>query len=694
MPTNIKDIFYPRSVAVVGVSSDPKKLGSVIFNNILKNGYQGLVYPVNPKYSELYGYQAYSDIKSIPHPPDLVVIVIPTEFVIASVKDCVRAGVKNLVIITAGFKEVGPSGAELEDQLIEIVEKNDMRLIGPNCLGIICTANDLNASFAAQHPDKGNIGFLSQSGAFNTAMLDLAENKMLGFNYFVSLGNKANINEIDLFEEWYKDDEIKVIGAYIEEFDDGRKLAELATKNRNKPAIVLNSGISEAGKRAVQSHTGSLAGSARAVKTALRQAGIIQVDSIEKMYSNLMMFSWCPYPQGDRVAVITNAGGPGIIITDILSSAGLKLATLSEESKKFLEEFLPNTASTNNPVDLLGDALADRYDKAIKIISKDPGVDSILVILTPQLVTQIEETAKVIIDFYKESDFPLIPIFIGEKYVEPGLQRLWENHIPAFQYDEEAIGALKNLVDFSTRIRTKKAVRQPRSNEGKFKGRVVRAHKDGQLGLPGDLTKSLIEEAGIDTPLEVVSDSFDGLLEYFKKGKYPVVIKATAEDIPHKTEKSMIYLNIFKEKDLERNYRSLVETIKQVSGNKKPNVLIQEQVFAKEEVILGINYDENFGHIILFGKGGIYTEVYNDTSTRLVYAGHEELEEMIDETRVSRVLHGARGLEKLPTDKIVKTLEGLQRMILRYPEIKSIDINPAMVTINRCVAVDVKIYVN
>ncbi len=693
MNKNIKSLLNPSGIAVVGVSSNSKKLGSVILNNLVKNGYKGNLAGVNPKYTKLFDIDIYSKVTFIPFDVELAIIVIPAEYVFDSVKDCVRKGVKNAIIITAGFKEVGEEGKKLEEKIVKYANDNNMRIIGPNCLGVISTKANMNASFAAQHPKFGNIGFLSQSGAFNTAMLDLVSSNDLGFNYFISLGNKSDINEIDLFEDWFKDDSVNVIGAYLEEFEDGKKLVELASKNRHKPVILLNSGTSEAGKKAAASHTGSLAGSSRAIKTALKQAGIIHVDSVENMYSNLMMFAWCPRPKGDRIALITNAGGPAIIVTDILSSSGLELAELSEETKAQLKGSLPTTASVNNPVDIIGDALADRYQIALDIISKDQNVDIIIVLLTPQLVTQIEETAKIIIDFYQSHNFPLIPIFIGEKYVEPGLKRMWENNIPAYQYDEEAVRALKNLIHYSTKTRNKKHVSRPKLNGGKYTNKLNILIKNGLNAVPADIAKAIAEEENIDIPTELVSDDYKKISNFFMTNNFPVVLKATNEDISHKTEEKMIYLNINTKEELLHTYERLIETIKKYSNNPSPNVIIQEQIKAKEELILGINLDNTFGHIILFGKGGIYTEVYGDVSTRLVYADQDELRKMIDETRVSQILDGARGLEKLPTDKVISILEKLQRIVIKYPQIKSIDINPAMITVSRCIAVDIKMFV-
>lgn len=688
-----KALFDPKSIAVVGVSSDPQKLGTVIFNNIYKYGYKGKVFAVNPKYDDIFGYKCFKSVSSITDDVDSVVIVVPATFVLDVVKDSIKKGVKVVIIISAGFKESGEEGKLLEDEIVDICTKAGVRIVGPNCLGLLSTESSLNASFAAQQTLPGNIGFLSQSGAFNTAMLDLAVNKLLGFRHFISLGNKADIDENSLLEDWYKDPEISVVGAYIEQFSDGVKFTELVSEHRDKPIILLNSGISEAGKKAASSHTGSLAGSARSIKTALKQAGVIQVDSIENMYSNLMIFSWTPLPKGNRIAIITNAGGPGIIMTDILSEVGLKIAELSDSTVTELQKILPSTASIGNPIDILGDALADRYEQVVDIVHKDPNVDLIILLLTPQLVTQIEETAKVAIDFYQKNEYPLIPVFIGEKYVHPGLYRMWENNIPAFQYDEEAVVGIKNLVEYATKIRNKKRYHKPKIQKPNFNKAVAANVNANVVALPADLVKKISKEAGLDTPDELISSDLEQMIAFQESISRPLVLKATTEDVAHKTDEKVIYLDIEDKKELMIAYKRLRGSLHKITGKEKPTMILQEMIKAREELILGVNMDDDFGHILLFGKGGIYTEVYNDTSTRMVYADPSELASMIEETRVSKVLNGARGLEKLPTDKVIKALDSIQKIVVRYPEIRSIDINPAMITLNRCVAVDIKMFI-
>jgi acetyltransferase len=687
-------LFSPKSVAVVGVSTDTSKLGSVIFHNIISGNFQGELYPVNPKYKEILGYECKPNLSAIEGDIDLAIIVIPAKYVFDAVRDCVKKGVSHAIIISAGFSEIGKEGKQLEDEISTYARKNNLRIVGPNCLGVISTAGNLNASFAAQNPTHGNVAFLSQSGAFNTALLDIADSKSFGFKYFVSLGNKSDIDEIDLIEEWLNDDTVKVIGAYLEEFEDGRRLLEVLERNPRKPLIVLHSGQSDEGKKAAASHTGSIANSSSTVRIALKQAGAIQVDSIEKMFSNLMMFSWAPHPKQDRVAIITNAGGPGIMVTDMISNAGMKLAKLSEETQADLYEVLPNTASVLNPVDVLGDALSIRYRDAIDIVDKDPGVDSIVVLLTPQLVTQIEDTARLVIDFEKRTEKPVIPIFVGDRYAMAGLDRLWANRIPAYQYAEEAVDSLKNLTNYDPR--SKKILATRTSGKAEHVEDFYYNIEKGNEALPQTLVTRMCKEVGLEIPSEKVVTNYEMALEFATEKGFPVVIKATNEDIAHKTEQKLVHLDIKTKEDLKRSIEELSQTISTITKSEKPQMLIQEMIKGEEELILGITKGEDekgFGDLLLFGKGGIYAEVFNDTSTRIASITEQEIEKMISETNVSKIIDGVRGKPPLARSQLVKQIMALQKLVELYPQIRSIDINPCMITENKAVSVDVKIFI-
>ncbi len=701
---SLRYLFNPQSIAVIGVSDVTTKLGTIIYNNIITEGFEGQVYPVNPNYKEIFGKKCYPKVSDIPENIDLAVIVIPAEFVFGVIKDCVAKKVKSAIIISAGFSETGLPGRKLEVEMTAYAKKNGLRILGPNCLGITVTKSKLDATFAAQEVEEGNIAFLSQSGAFNTAMLDLAMDKSLGFSHFVSLGNKADLNEMDFLEYWLNDPLVKVIGMYIEEFEDGRDFLELIKKNPHKPIVILHPGETLEAQKAMSSHTGSLAGSSSMIRTALKQHGVIQVDGIEKMFNTLMMVSHSKVPLGDKVAIVTNAGGPGIIITDEVVKIGLTLGELSEKSKEDLKKSLPPAASINNPIDLIGDAQADRYRVAIEIIEKDQNIDSIICLLSPQIVTQIEETAKLLTSLSMISSKPIIPVFIGGKYVQPGLERLHNNKVAAFDSPEIAVYALKRFSEYGNFLNEQNSNTATRiiREDGKHTKEVAKYLSEETTALPESIVRMLAKEVGLDTPKESVINNIEEGIEFTKSTSYPLVLKASTEDIAHKTDVKALFLNIFSEEDLKKTYEELKENILEATKKQSPQILIQEQIKANEELIIGANRDgdskvyengKGFGHILLFGKGGIYTEVYKDISMGLVPMEDNNFAKLIDETKISQIIKGVRGLKSLAYDDLIKTLKAVQKLVLLYPQIESLDINPAMITEQRCVAVDIKIFV-
>lgn len=704
---SLAKLFNPSSIAVVGVSEDPSKLGSVLFSNIVDSGYKGKVYPVNPKHDTLYGMKTYKSVGAIKGKVDLVTIAVPSKFVIEIMKEAGKKGVKAAIVITAGFKEIGKD--ELEKELVKTAKKYKIRLLGPNCLGMINPMVDLNASFAASTPEKGNISFLSQSGAFCTAVLDMAVEKNLGFSHFVSLGNKADIGELDLLDMWYKDDNVNVIGAYLEEISKGKEMLELVRQNDNKkPLIMFKPGKSSNAQKAISSHTGSLAGSAETFQAAIRQNGIIESNEVNEMFYTMMGFSWSPLPKGPRIAVITNAGGPGIIATDEIVEHGLEMAEISAKSKKAMRNFLPPTASLNNPVDVIGDALAQRYRAPIDVLMQDKNVDAILVILTPQLVTQIEETAKLIINSAKLYEKPIFPVFLGGKYAKTGLQRLYDNKIPAFIYIQDAVKVIQKMYQYqSFQDKANKAGERRKlaltkiQGKGKYRKELQKLVKEEKINPPEELVAKMVAEVRLDLPDQIISNKLKDIL-HFAEDRYPVVAKATTESIAHKTDVKALYLNIRNEQELVEKFEELQRTIEKVNKKKNGEILVQEQIEANESLLIGANRDggsdvyedgsKGFGHLIVVGKGGIYTEVYKDIQTTLVPSTRAEFETTFDRTKVSQILRGARGLEKLAVKEVLDALESVQKLVLLYPEIQSLDINPIMVNKKRAVVVDIKIF--
>ncbi|MBP9758800.1 acetate--CoA ligase family protein [Candidatus Dojkabacteria bacterium] len=708
----INGVLNPKSIAVIGVSTNPVKLGSVIYNNIIVSGYRGSVFPVNPKHDEIFGRKCYTSISKIPDEVDQAIFVIPALNILEELELAGKTKkIKSAVIISAGFKEIGEEGVLRENKLFEIAQKYNIRLLGPNCLGYINPKYSLNASFAASNPSEGDIYFLSQSGAICSALLDMAVNNNLGFDKFVSYGNKTDINEIDLIKDALNSETVKVVGVYVEEITDGGELVNLIKTNRKKPVVILNPGKTEQAQTAISSHTGSLTGSAKIREQALKQSGAILVNRMNEMYNLLMGFSWSKPILGNRVAVVTNAGGPGILATDHLIEKGLILAKFSNKTSIELKSKLPPNASVNNPVDLIGDALAERYEGAIQAISKDPNVDSILVILTPQFVTQIEETAKLIINESKSSEKPIFVAFIGGKYANAGLERLYDNRIPAFVFVEDAIDVISKIVEFNNFDKLNvgynvevKSIERYRTKDVEW---FIEAQlKQGEKILNEEGVQLLCKQFEIDTPSQILTNNIEEIHEFLKQNK-KIVMKAMTSDLIHKTEFKGVYVDITNIEEVGFVFYKLQKHISEAKDQKLKKfheLLIQEQIIGGEELFIGINrdgskdvyskkQDRGFGHQILFGKGGIYAEVYKDISLRLLPLSMLGFEELINSTKVSKILHGIRTNNKLAVGKIIELFDKLQQMVISYPEIVSIDINPVIVNSKRAVVADMKVFV-
>lgn len=709
MTDNLNALFYPNTIAVVGVSEDPHKLGSIFFNNLLDGNFTGKVFPVNPKHNILFGKTCYQNVSSIPENVDQVAILVPAKFVLDIVKDCAQKGVKALMIISAGFGEMGEEGKKMEAEIVSVAKSTGMRILGPNIIGVINTKNNMNSSWMQLSPEEGDIAFLSQSGAFCTAVLDMALKKSLGFYNFCSIGNKSDINELDLISYWLEDSNVKVIGTYLEEVNSGFQLMKLInTHNNKKPVLLFKPGKSNEAKAAISSHTGALAGSTETIQTAFLQSNLIEVNTSTELLCDFMTFSWSKEANGKRVAIITNAGGPGIMATDKIIENGLELAQLTEESKNKLKEVLPEAASNHNPIDILGDALVDRYLAATEVALADPNVDCLLYIVTPQYITQIEDTAKMIIRIKKFTNKPVFAVFLGEKYISIALERLYDAHVPVFNEIDLAVKSIADLVKYyqeRNNYNQKYEILNSGVGQGMYQADVdqVISTQTEFKALSDDLVNKMSNEVGLDIPKQITTSNYDEALN-FSRELFPVVIKATNKDIAHKTDFKALYTNINNEQDLSNAFNTLKETIKNKTGIQEPSILIQEQINYQEEIFIGANREgdanvyttvesKGFGHLIVMGKGGIYTEVYKDLAYSLIPSTREDLKKAFLSTKVSKIILGTRGQDALALDKLVDTLEKVQKLLLLYPKIKSIDFNPVLITKDRAVCVDIKIFV-
>ncbi|MCA9385556.1 acetate--CoA ligase family protein [Candidatus Dojkabacteria bacterium] len=699
--SNLTALFNPRSIAIVGISENPQKIGSVLYANIKAAEFAGEIALINPKHQTLYGESVYSSIKFVPFEIELVCIAIPAEYIEPVIDECIEKHVNSIVIVSAGFSDYDEKGAQLEERIIEKTKKAGIRVLGPNCLGLIVPPSKLNASFAASNAYDGNIGFLSQSGAMCTALLDMSLSKNLGFSHFVSFGNKPDISELDLLQEWIKDDQVQVIGGYLEEVTDGQELVKLAQKT-TKPIILFKPGMSDEAKSAISSHTGALAGSSQVITTAFEQSGIIQVHETQSLFNYLMTFSWVHPPEGNNVAIITNAGGPGIIATDDIIHNGLKLAKLSEETQQAIAETLPPTAGTHNPIDVIGDAQAQQFEGPLKILIHDEQVNAIILIVSPQLVTQIEETAKLIVNTVSITKKPIIPVFLGGKHVEHGKEILNEHHIPAFSTVHEAVSCLAQLYHFRSFQMNKHKYLTNQLPKRSLNPSIVLKPSNDFGAIEEIKTMQLLEEFAFDTPAQILTDDYEEAKEFLAK-HMSVVIKPTTKDLIHKTEEKTVFIDVQSSKDLELHFKEIQEILHKHTTSPKPTVLVQEYIPDAEEFFIGAKRDgteqvyeldaPGFGHLLTFGKGGIYTEVYKDIVFALAPTTQEYIEKKLKETNVWEILNGARGLQPKAVNKVIETILSIQTLLLNYPEIESLDLNPLLVTENRAIAVDMKIFI-
>ncbi|NHM27542.1 CoA-binding protein [Desulfofundulus sp. TPOSR] len=697
----LNNFYNPNAVAVVGASKKPGKVGHSIVKNLIESGFPGQIYPVNPKEEEIEGLTVYPSVMAIPEQVDLVVVAVPAARTVDVARECGEKGVKNLVVVTAGFKEIGKEGLDLEKELVAICRQYGMRMLGPNCVGMMDTHTPINASFAKTSPLKGDIAFLSQSGATLIAILDWSCSVGLGFSKMVSLGNKGDLSEIDFIAEAAGDPYTRVIACYLEDVADGPRFLEVVREaTRKKPVIILKSGTSQAGAQAASSHTGALAGSDLAYDTAFRQCGVIRARSMTELFELAIAFSRCPIPAGKRVAIVTNSGGPGIVATDNVEAKSLTMARFTRETIEELRGGLPAEAALYNPVDVLGDARADRYRFALERVLADPNVDSVVVLMCPTAVAQPLETTQAVIELQKKYPHkPIMGVYLGGESMAEGARLMSEAGMTCFTFPEPAIAAINGLVSYSE-FRSAPAgesdLNYPDVDKKAVKAVFYDVMRDNRLVLLGSEAAAVARAYGIPVaPISLATTPEEAVEEAEKMG-YPVVLKVASPKILHKTDVGGVKIGLDSPEAVRKGFIEIMENVHRLLPQAVVyGIEVQKMMPRGVELIIGMTRDVQFGPMIACGLGGIYVNLLKDVSFRLAQGlTRREIEAMLSETKAYTLLRGYRGEKPADLPALVEAIGRTARLVLDFPEINEIDINPVFVYNQGLSALDIKITIS
>ncbi len=688
----LASLFAPERVAVVGASDEDGSVGLAVTHNLLAD-FHGDVFAVNPQEDAVLGLQCVDEIDEVV-PIDVAVIAVPAAIAVQEIREAAEAGVQNVVVITAGFRESGDEGAKREAELVDVADAYDLNLVGPNSVGVLSPGVGFNASFAPTGADPGHLSFMSQSGAFVTAVLDWAADRRLGFKDVVSLGNKAVLDERDFAREWADDPETRVILGYLEDVSDGRGFIETARDvTQETPMIVVKSGRTEAGAAAAASHTGAIAGSDAAYSAAFRQSGVIRVETVQELFDAASILGAQPLPDGDAVGVVTNAGGPGVMTTDAIGDSPLTLATLADETTDRLDEILPAQANRFNPVDIIGDADVDRFEAVIDAVLGDPNVDMGIVLACPTATLSFAELAERTVALQDAHDLPVAATFMGGQSTREATGILAEADIPAYFDPARAIWSLATLAEYRT-IRARTAV-EPTSfdvDETVVADTLADAADEdrSQLGVEA---MDILDAYGIPTPAGAVVTDPDSAVAVADDLDGDVVMKIASPDIVHKSDAGGVAVGV-----TPGEVRETYERLHDRARDHDPDatilgVQIQEQLDtdAGVETIVGMTRDPTFGPVVLFGLGGIYVEILEDTTVRVAPVSEPDARQMTEEIRAAPLLHGARGREPVDVDALVEVIQRLSQLVVDYPAITELDINPVLATPEGATAVDLRI---
>ena len=681
MADTLSAFFTPKTVAIIGASTNPQKLSHGIVDNLLNSGYQGEILPINPNASEILGLKCYPDLASIGRPVDLAVIILPAPLILPVVEECGQNGVKAVTVISGGFKEVGGEGVAREEELLGILKKFKMRMIGPNCVGTMNLLTGLNTTFIRGAPVVGGIGFISQSGAICGGIVDYIAGKNIGFSHFLSLGNMADVTETDMIEYLGQDKDTRVIAAYVEGVKDGERFLKVSRAVcKTKPIVVLKAGRSSEGAKAVSSHTGSLAGSHAAYQAAFKQSGIYEVFNTADLLNCSMALDWQPLPQGNRAVIVTNSGGPAALASDSFSEYGVQLAQLSDSTREEIAKGLNPAAQVGNPIDMLGGATETEYAHALNRALSDDGVDMALAILVPTSLVDPVAIAREFIQAAKNTGKPLFVCLMGYNSTQEARRVLHENIIPTAEFPSSVgvmFGALLNHAENQKKGQTDQRLSFPAINEGAPS--IFSAHA-GLKHWGEHQTRQVLAEYKI--PLvegALAADEKEAALIGQKLG-YPLVLKGASSDILHKTDAQAVKIGIRDETEFKRAYNAIMKNM--LSANPEARIdgiLIESMAPEGLDVILGMKRDPGFGPLMMFGMGGIFVELFKDVAFRVAPVNEADILEMIRETKAHELLNGWRGGLKYDLPAIIDTIEKLSQLVVDFPEIQEIEINPLRV---------------
>jgi acetate---CoA ligase (ADP-forming) len=696
----LEELFSPKSVAIIGASNRPGHVGTSLFKNVIQSGFKGVAYPVNPSWASVSGVHCYPDVRSLPEVPELAVIIVPAALVAGVLEEVGRAGTKGVIVISSGFREVGGAGVGLEEELVRIVRKHRMSVVGPNCFGILNTDPEvsLNATFSSSLPPRGNIAFVSQSGALGAGIIQYGIAERIGFSRFVSVGNRAGVDENDLLHSLGEDPATRVILLYVESLADGHKFLEAAREvTEKKPVLVIKSGRTPAGERAARSHTGSLAQSGRdqLYDSLFAQSGVIRAESIGDLFRTAKVFSSGIQLDGPRLAILTNSGGPGIVAADAAIRHGLELSALSDVERGKLSKLLSPSAAVANPIDTTADAGADQLRACMRLLLHSPHVDGALVIATPTGTFSMDSVAQAILGGREASPKPVTACLFGVTDVSETVRYLEGHGVPTYTFPEEAIQGLSAVAQYHAwRTRPHTEVRSFPVDRAAARATIARARREGLSVLPEYAARELLTAFGIQfAPVRRVRTEEEAVRAAGEIG-YPVVLKVASPDISHKTDVGGVLLDLRDATAMREGFRRMAATLAQKAPKARiEGYEVEAQIQRGKEVLIGLQRDPGFGPVIVFGLGGIYVEVLRDVTFRLAPLRPLSAQHMIESVKAFPLLKGVRGEPPSDLDALAEAIERVSQLAVEVPDVAELDINPLIVRAQGAgvVAVDARV---